>query len=482
MRKLFLTTWFVGLSAQLVACSSESGGGDAAATGGSSAPATGGSTVSSSTAASRGGNTNTGGSSIASTTLATSGGSTAVSRGGNTGTVSSSTAIHGGGSTSVGGASSGGNASVGGSSTSRASGGASAMTGGSSAVGTGGASNASAGSGAGGRGGASSSSAVAGKSAGGSSTGTVPLNNDPVPSKGCGKTDGLKTLTSGGSSIANGLPTSTRLKITSGGTAREYIIDVPADYDPTKPYRLIFSWHQAYGSDTGNAVGQYPANNGPNFDAKNYAYFGLRREATSANQPSIFVAPGGIGDLPWDYKRDVALFDELLALVSDSLCIDQSRVFTTGFSYGAMMSYALSITRQTKLRAAVTMAAADYNLPGEPTDSNAAPIAYLGFTGVSDERCPWVNPQNANQGGKACVLTHAKDNNCTIPGTIQTTTAGSKKYLCYDFEGCKAGYPVKVCTFDGNHTPSSIDDGSSNGDDGLKSFIPTMSWKFIAQF
>jgi len=42
------------------------------------------------------------------------------------------------------------------------------------------------------------------------------------------------------------------------------------------------------------------------------------------------------------------------------------------------MSYALSITRQTKLRAAVTMAAANYNLPGEPTDSNAAPIAYMG--------------------------------------------------------------------------------------------------------
>ena len=53
----------------------------------------------------------------------------------------------------------------------------------------------------------------------------------------------------------SGLATSTRLKITSGGMSREYIIDIPADYDPTHPYRLIFSWHQAYGSDTGNANG-----------------------------------------------------------------------------------------------------------------------------------------------------------------------------------------------------------------------------------
>ena len=324
--------------------------------------------------------------------------------------------------------------------------------------------------------------ASGGTSAGGSSSGGAGGGTAPVPSKGCSVKDGLKTLTTGGMSVANGLPTSTRLKITSGGSSREYIIDIPADYDPTHPYRLIFSWHQAYGSDTGNAVGQYPANNGPNFDAKNYAYFGLRREATAANQPAIFIAPGGIGNLPWDYKRDVVLFDDLLALVDANLCIDDSRVFTTGFSFGAMMSYALSITRQTKLRGAVTMAAANYNLPGEPSDSNAAPVAYFGITGMSDGTCPWVSSDSEKKGGKYCVLAHAQDNNCTIPGTIQTTTVGSKKFLCYDFEGCKAGYPVKVCTFDGAHTPSAVDDGSSTGDDGLKAFVPPLAWKFISQF
>lgn len=49
-------------------------------------------------------------------------------------------------------------------------------------------------------------------------------------------------------------------------------------------------------------------------------------------------------------------------------------------------------------------------------------------------------------------------------------------------QGCKAGYPVKVCTFDGPHTPSAVDDGKSTGDDGLKAFIPPLAWKFIAQF
>jgi len=303
-----------------------------------------------------------------------------------------------------------------------------------------------------------------------------------MPSKGCGVTNGAKTITTGGMSVMSGLATSTKLNIKlSDGSTREYIIDIPANYDPTKPYRLVFSWHQAYGSDVGNANGQYPAFNGPNFDAAHYAFFGLKRAATDAGDSAIFVAPEGIGNLPWDYKRDVVLFDDLLALVDANLCIDDSRVFSTGFSFGAMMSYALSITRQTKLRAVVAMAAANYNLPNEPTDSNAAPIAYMGTTGMSDGTCPWGTD---TMGGKACNLQHAKDNNCTIPSgnNIPTTTAGSKKYVCYDFAGCKAGYPVKTCTFDGAHTPSSIDDGTSSGDDGLKAFIPPLAWKFMSQF
>jgi predicted esterase len=282
----------------------------------------------------------------------------------------------------------------------------------------------------------------------------------------------VKTLTTGGSSVDKGLPTSTRLKIKD----REFIIDIPADYDATKPYRLVFSWHQAYGSDTGNAIGQYPANQGPNFDAKNYAYFGLQRESTAAKQPAIFVAPQGIGNFPWDYNRDVTLFDDLLALVTTNLCIDESRVFTTGFSFGAMMSYALSVGRATKLRAAVTMAAANYNFT-QPTN-NHTPIAYFGITGMSDGTCPWGD---ASRGGKACVLQHVTDNGCTS-AEITTAKVGGKSHVCYDFQGCKDGYPVKVCTFDGNHTPSAVADGTSGGDDGLKAFVPPLAWKFMAQF
>lgn len=465
------------LVATAAACSSSSPGGSGGGGSGGTSSAAGGTTSS-------GGSSATGGSSA-------SGGSTAKGGSGSGGKSSTGGVTGSGGATATGGATggttttpSGGASGSGGRSGSGGStGGGGSTAGGSTGSGGGTANGGSTGSGGGTANGGSSGSG--GRTGTGGSTGSGGSGADggagnggaAVPSAGCGKADGAKTLTTGGASVASGLPTSTRLKIKD----REYIIDIPTNYDPAHPYRLVFSWHQAYGSANGNAVGQYPANNGPNFDAKNYAYFGLQRESTTANQPAIFVAPQGIGNFPWDYNRDVVLFDDLLAAVTTNLCIDESRVFTTGFSFGAMMSYALSLGRASKLRAAVTMAAANYNFT-QPTNTRT-PVAYFGITGMSDTTCPWIrNGNSTTEGGKFCALQHAQNNGCTVPGNITTATVGSKKHLCYDFGGCKAGYPVKVCTFDGNHTPSPVADGTNGGDDGLKTFVPPLAWKFMAQF
>jgi poly(3-hydroxybutyrate) depolymerase len=475
MRKVLLATLCVGLPALVASCSNYSDEGQKA-TGGSSAASTSSSQGGSSGQSSSASNTPSGGSSTPASSSASGGSSS--SPGGSSG--GSSTVPSSGGKAGAGGSgttSGGGKAGNGGSST--ASGG-STSTGGSGTAGAGGGGSTSTGgtgtadrSGTGGTSGGGTTSTGGGTISPG---GGYAIGNDPVPSKGCGKTDGLKTLTTGGSSVSGAPTTSTRLKgVKSGGKDRLVILDVPADYDPTKPYRLVFSWRQMGGSDTGNATGLHPAGDGPNFDAKSYAYFGLRREALNANQPAIFVAPDTdpAGSL-WNYDKDVVYFDDLLKLLTENLCIDESRVFTTGFSYGAMMSFGLSNGRASKLRAAVTMAPSQFGA-STPT----GPIAYMSTTGMDDGTCRWGNETS---GGEGCVMTHAKANGCTIPSTFPTAAKGSKKFVCYDFEKCKEGYPVKVCTFDGPHTPSSVDDGTQVGEDGLKAFIPPLAWKFMAQF
>jgi hypothetical protein len=97
----------------------------------------------------------------------------------------------------------------------------------------------------------------------------------------------------------------------------------------------------------------------------------------------------------------------------------------------------------------------------------------MGTTGLSDGTCPYVKSDSSKEGGKYCALAHAQDNGCTIPTFVPQTTVGSKAHVCYDFAGCKTGYPVKMCTFDGSHQCNVADGGTTN--DGLKSWIPSES-------
>src|SRR5690606_8036854 len=101
---------------------------------------------------------------------------------------------------------------------------------------------------------------------------------------------------------------------------------------------------------------------------------------------------------------------------------------------GAMMSHALSLGRASKLRGAVTMAPANFNFT-QPTNETES-VAYFGITGMTDGLCSWVDNEEQKRGGKFCVLTHAEDNGCTIPGEIQTAPGGSNDHICYEFEGC----------------------------------------------
>lgn len=316
------------------------------------------------------------------------------------------------------------------------------------------------------------SSGSAGTSGGTGTPGNYPLGNAPVKSAGCGTT-GNTTLVSGGTAVANGLATSKRLKITSSGNQREYIIDIPADYDNTKPYRLFYTSHWIGSTDTAVATGSVS-----NGGATNWGFYGLHREAMAANAPAIFVAPQSMGST-WQ-QSDHALFDDIVATVKSSLCIDESRVFATGFSFGGMITYSLSTNHQKVLRAAVGIAPANYNIY-LPSPLPRDPIAWMSTTGMMDGTCPW-NAGNAKQGGESIAKQRGTDNGCMVPtGNLPTwTSASPTRHICYDFTGCKSNYPVKACTFNGNHQAAPYDGGS--GDNGLTSWIPTESWKFFTQF
>jgi poly(3-hydroxybutyrate) depolymerase len=374
-----------------------------------------------------------------------------------------------GGTTGAGGAiSTGGQSGAGGAAGSAGGGGAIGQGGDSGAAGSGGSSGGAIGNGGrGGRGGSGGAAGAGGGGAGGSTArggsggggagGGSGSGGSGAPgnSAGCGKA--LGTLRSG------------KHMITSGGSQRSFIIDVPTNYDMNHAYRLFFTFHWI--GSTSEAVRDGQTNNG---GAANWGYYGLKRMATSANDPAIFIAPQSMGST-WG-QQDHPFFDAMLALAKDQLCIDTSRVFATGFSFGGMITYSLSTNHQKDLRAAVGIAPANYNIY-LPTNTHE-PIPWMSTTGMSDTTCPWDGGNN--RGARYAAIAHAMDNGCTIPATIPTAAVGSRSHVCYDFQGCMPGYPVKVCTFDGGHIAAHADGGT--GDNGLTSWIPTESWKFFSQF
>jgi predicted esterase len=275
-----------------------------------------------------------------------------------------------------------------------------------------------------------------------------------VPSAGCGQT---RTLQDGNQTI------------TSGGMQRQYFLETPDDYDNTLPHRVVFMFHWNFGSI--NAIVN-PPDADRNTDRPFYGMGDL-----SDNQ-TIFVVPQGLisntGGAGWPNtgNRDVNFTDDMLAAISSDLCIDESRVFTTGFSFGAGMSVALACLRPDKFRAAAVYA------PGFISGINAAQcttaIPFFQVHGVDDQVLNFQRGLDV-----LSVFTGLNGSTAVAP-----PTPSQDGHTCVSFEGCS--FPTRFCSFgagQGNpinnlrgHYPSPKDPGQST------SWVPAEAWDFITQF
>jgi poly(3-hydroxybutyrate) depolymerase len=274
------------------------------------------------------------------------------------------------------------------------------------------------------------------------------LKNAPVLSAGSGK------------ELVDFKPGLTTNTMTSAGLERKYILDIPADYDKNKPYRLIFAMHMMGGHMNTMVTGKY---------------YGLKTFAQRDNVPCIFVAPEGYTDgSPWRGRddKDHIFFGDMLTLFKDKLSIDTSRVFCCGFSFGAMVTYSLSLDYQKDLRAVACYAPANWNIY-LPTNTHQK-IAYFSTTGTSDGTCRYVNNDARKQGGKYCVLQHIEDNGLKELPEIPVATTPT--HVTTEFKGLPEEYPVIFGSFVGGHADSHRDPGSS------VNWIYKETWDFFMRF
>jgi hypothetical protein len=277
------------------------------------------------------------------------------------------------------------------------------------------------GSAAGTGGGAAGTGGSAAGSDGNMDGGTMPV----APSAGCGKPAGL---------------TSGRASIDVNGKTREYILYVPANYDQNHAYKLIFGWHPWGGSA---------------MQTQQMGYFGLQ---TPSNGQAILVAPEGQdfqdGGLGWGNANgeDIAFAHAMMDLFGTQLCVDQNRIFSTGFSFGAMFTFTLSCTADSQQRAVAPMAGNTQTSGG--CASSTRSVGMMSFVGTNDSLLT-VHRQ--------AVQVFVQRDGCS---TQRTTLSPSwcdglaSQYLpctCWQYTGCKSGYPVIECEYTAGHqfAPSS---------------------------
>ncbi|XXX77492.1 prolyl oligopeptidase family serine peptidase [Sorangium sp. So ce134] len=232
-------------------------------------------------------------------------------------------------------------------------------------------------------------------------------------------------------------PSSGRFSIDVGGSTREYILAVPDDYDSSHPYRLIFAWHPRGGSAEQVATG---------FGG---GYYGLQGRADGS---AIFVSPEGL-DQGWANTggRDIAFLRAMLDRFRAELCIDETRIFSTGFSYGGMMSYAIGCAMGDDFRAIASMSGALYS----GCEDGDSPVAMWGAHGDADDVVPVAQGRSARD-------VFIERNHCDQ----QTTPVEPSP--CVSYSGCDAGYPVVWCEFSGGHAPQ------NNSGESI--------WNFFSQF
>jgi len=353
----------------------------------------------------------------------------------------------------------GGSIGTGGSPTNTGTGG-SVGTGGVAGAGTGGSSGIGGSAATGGRTGQGGGTGGALAGTGGALAGTGGAGgiSGAAPSAGCGKT---RTLQDGNHTM------------TSSALSRTYSLKTPANYNNQHPYRLIFMFHWNFGSI--NAIVN-PPDADHNTDRP---YYGL---ADLSGDTTIFVVPMGLitstGGAGWDNpnNRDVIFVDDMLAAVTADLCIDNSRVFTTGFSFGASMSYELACVRPTKFRGALVYEVG--TLSGQNPAQCTTPVAWFQSEGIDDQVLSYTG------NGLPILNIYTKANGCTA---MTPPTPPTNGHTCINYAGCSAGHPIRFCNFGSGennpfnttlrgHYPVPKDPGQTT------SWVPMEAWNFITQF
>ena len=123
-------------------------------------------------------------------------------------------------------------------------------------------------------------------------------------------------------------------------------MQLPSTYSSTKPYPVVFQFHPRGGSAE-QALNEYRISTGL--------------------PDAIYVTPQGLtdsnGNAGWANTNgvDITFTKAMLSSVQSTYCVDNTRIFSVGFSYGGMMSFAVGCEMSDVFRAIAPMSGSLYS-------------------------------------------------------------------------------------------------------------------------
>ena len=172
-------------------------------------------------------------------------------------------------------------------------------------------------------------------------------------------------------------------KIFVNDIEREYILYIPESYDGNSKLPILLNFH------------------GGGMDASGQLYISDMRSLADTEN-FILVYPQALNDvwnisLPSDLESknktaDIGFIDTLINQIASTYSVDRTRVYATGFSNGAGMSYTLACAMSNKIAAIASMGGLLYMHTAQ--NSKPSPVAIMSIHGTADYPRPYEGIDN----------------------------------------------------------------------------------------